>query len=111
LSKILQGLVRAKILASKRGVGGGLSLAESPKNLTILDVVNAVDPIARIHVCPLGIATHGARLCPLHRRLDAALEATERAFAKTTLADILNEPSRSVPLCDVSQKSRSKAGR
>lgn len=107
LSKILRGLVRAKVLTSQRG--GGVALAKSPGELTILDVVNAVEPIARIHVCPLGLASHGTRLCPLHKRLDAALADMEQAFAKTTLADILKEASPSVPLCDVKKKSRAKA--
>ena len=41
-----------------------------PTEVTILDVVNAVDPIQRIKTCPLGLKTHGVRLCPLHRRMD-----------------------------------------
>jgi len=49
--------------------------------------------------CPLGLAAHGLRLCPLHRRLDKALAMVEEAFSSTTLAEILAEPSKSVPLC------------
>ena len=45
------------------------------------------------------LAAHGVRLCPLHRRLDDALALVEKAFASTTLAEVLAEPSRSVPLC------------
>lgn len=100
LSKILQGLAKKKILQTQRGVGGGVSLARAPEELTILDVVNAVEPIERIRVCPLGLAAHGARLCPLHQRMDAVLAAIEAAFGKTTLAEILAEPGESVPLCD-----------
>ena len=100
LSKVLQALVRSGIVQSQRGVGGGMSLTKSPQELTILDVVDAVDPIGRIKECPLGLASHGVHLCPLHRRLDAALAMVETAFAKTTLAEVLAEPSRSIPLCD-----------
>ena len=49
--------------------------------------------------CPLGLAAHGKRLCPLHRRLDNALAEMEKAFAASTLAEILAEPTKSVPLC------------
>jgi Rrf2 family transcriptional regulator, nitric oxide-sensitive transcriptional repressor len=38
-------------------------------------------------------------LCPLHRRLDEAMETVETTFCDTTVADILNEPSNSQPLC------------
>jgi DNA-binding IscR family transcriptional regulator len=86
-----------------------MSLVKSPEDLTILEVVNGVEPIQRIRTCPLGLAAHGVRLCPLHRRLDDALAMVEKAFAATTLAEVLAEPSRSVPLCpfpDVRPKQR-----
>jgi Rrf2 family protein len=100
LAKVLHSLSAAKIVRSQRGIGGGMTLLRTPEELTILEVVNAVDPIRRIQECPLGLAAHGIRLCPLHRRLDNALAMVEDAFRKTTLAEILAEPSASVPLCD-----------
>jgi Rrf2 family protein len=105
LSKVLQNLRQAGLVASQRGVGGGVRLTSNPKELTILDVVNAVDPIERIRKCPLGLSSHGFHLCPLHRRLDNALESVETAFAETTLAEVLAEPSESVPLCDFPKPS------
>lgn len=99
LSKVLQQLVREKIVVSRRGAGGGFALAQSPGKIRILEIVQAVDPIQRIKTCPLRLAGHGKRLCPLHKRLDNALAEMEKAFATTTLADVLAEPTRSVPLC------------
>ncbi|MFQ6607805.1 MAG: RrF2 family transcriptional regulator [Fidelibacterota bacterium] len=43
LSQILQKLARAGILASKRGVQGGYHLQVSPGNVTLLDVIEAID--------------------------------------------------------------------
>lgn len=100
LAKILQALRRGGVVRSQRGVGGGMSLEKPPEELTILEVVDAVDPIRRIQTCPLGLASHGVRLCPLHRRLDDALAMVQQAFEQTTLAELLAEPSASVPLCD-----------
>jgi Rrf2 family nitric oxide-sensitive transcriptional repressor len=112
LSKVLQGLVRGGVVQSQRGLGGGMTLVKSPKDLTILEVVNAVEPIERIRTCPLGLAAHGVRLCPLHRRLDNALAMVEEAFATTTLAEVLAEPTKSVPLCPFpSVKARLKAAK
>jgi Rrf2 family protein len=99
LSKVLQSLRRAGLVHSQRGIGGGMTLTKSPAEITILEVVNAVEPIQRIRTCPLDLAAHGAHLCPLHRRLDNALSLFEDAFQQTTLAEVLAEPSRSVPLC------------
>jgi Rrf2 family transcriptional regulator, nitric oxide-sensitive transcriptional repressor len=99
LSKVLQSLTKAGIVQSQRGLGGGMSLARAPQEITILDVVNAVEPLQRIKTCPLGLAAHGVQLCPLHARLDRALETVEQAFGETTLAEVLAEPTQSVPLC------------
>jgi Rrf2 family protein len=101
LSKVLQQLRDSEVITSKRGVGGGIHLVKTPEELTILEVVNAVEPIVRIKTCPLGLSTHGVRLCPLHRRVDNALEMVETAFKSTTLAEVLADPNPSVPLCDV----------
>ncbi len=100
LSKVLQGLARHDVVHTQRGVGGGITLCKLPAELTILEVVNAVEPIERIHVCPLGLVTHGKNLCPLHRRMDQALASVEQAFQSTTLAEILAEPTSSTPLCE-----------
>src|SRR5438045_813686 len=73
LSKVLQSLSQGGVVHSQRGVGGGITLVKRPAELTILEVVNAVEPIRRITTCPLGLTAHGVRLCPLHRRVDDAL--------------------------------------
>ncbi len=112
LSKVLQSLGRAGIVQSQRGLGGGMTLTRPPEELTILEVVNGVEPIQRIRTCPLEIAAHGVRLCPLHKRLDTALAMVEDAFASSTLAEIIAEPSRSKPLCPFPNvKIESKRGK
>ena len=100
LSKVLQALRKSGIVNSQRGIGGGVTLGKDPKDLTILEVVQAVDPIQRIQTCPLDLPEHGIKLCPLHRRMDNALKLVEEALAATTLSEILDDPSKSVPLGD-----------
>jgi Rrf2 family transcriptional regulator, nitric oxide-sensitive transcriptional repressor len=98
LAKVLQELRRGGVVASQRGVGGGITLVKTPEELTILEVVNAVEPIQRIRTCPLGLESHGMHLCPLHRRVDSALAMVEKAFKQTTLAEVLADPNPSIPL-------------
>ena len=109
LSKVLQGLARGGVVQSQRGLGGGMTLVKLPEELTILEVVNAVEPIERIRTCPLGLAAHGVHLCPLHRRLDNAMATVEEAFAATTLAEVLAEPTTSVPLCPFPNAKRRRS--
>ncbi len=100
LSKLMQGLVRGGLVKSQRGLHGGFVLTWHPQELTILDVINVVEPFKRIRECPLGIQSHGTTLCPLHRRLDSAMEATETAFRETTVAEVLAQPGSVSPLCE-----------
>ena len=92
LSKVLQGLARAGIVRSQRGIGA------DPDELTIVDVVSVVDPLQRIESCPLGLREHCVKLFDLHRRLDNAMSFVEEAFRNSTLADVLADPSPGVPL-------------
>lgn len=97
LSKILRDLVVAELVQSQRGPSGGFTLARRPDRISILDVLNAVDPIKRIRKCPLGNPAH-LNLCPLHRRLDDSLARIEREFASTSLAELL-ETTTKTPRC------------
>jgi len=99
LSKLMQGMVRAGLVRSQRGLHGGFVLIRDPDQLTIWDVVEAVEPIKRIRSCPLEIQGHGPNLCPLHRRLDDALALVERSFRDTMLSELLDQEGASTPLC------------
>lgn len=105
LAKVLRELNRHGLVRSQRGLGGGISLAKSPQEMTVLEIVNAVDPVTRIKTCPLQLSSHGVQLCALHRRMDNALAMVESAFAETTLAEILNESTERLPLCEVGLNS------
>jgi Rrf2 family protein len=87
LSKILRDLVLAELICSQRGPNGGFSLAKPPEEISLLDVINAVDPIRRITKCPLGNPAH-TELCPLHRRIDDTMAMIETEFRGATLAEV-----------------------
>ena len=101
LSKVLQMLARAGLVVSTAGRSGGFRLTRRPEEISVLDVINAVDPIERIRECPLHLAGHGRDLCPLHRRLDDAMAQMETAFAQSTVADLLAEKTGVPPLCEL----------
>lgn len=101
LTRVLQDLCAVGLVQSRPGPGGGYELVKPTSELTILDVVNAVDPIQRIKRCPLGLTKH-TKLCPLHAELDRAYAATEAAFAGVTIQDLVGSTRPTIPLCEVS---------
>lgn len=102
LSKLMKNLVRANIVQSRRGLGGGFKLAGKPEDISIWDIIEASDNIGRIHSCPLEIEGH-TTLCPLHRRIDMALAQIEKAFRESTLDEILKDCGDAQPLCSLNK--------
>jgi len=100
LQKVLQDLVAAQLVTSRPGPGGGYMLRVQTGEITILDVINSVEPLQRIRHCPLGLKSHTS-LCPLHAELDKAFAATEAAFACVTIEQLINSTSPIIPLCDL----------
>ena len=100
LSKLMQGLVRANLVTSKRGLHGGFVLTKDASELTIWEITDAVEPFKRIRECPLGIGSHAGVLCPLHRRLDDAMALVEKSFRETTVTELLSEAGSVTPLCE-----------
>ncbi|HRJ48962.1 MAG: Rrf2 family transcriptional regulator [Phycisphaeraceae bacterium] len=93
LSKVMRHLVRARLVRSYRGPRGGFTLAADPRLVTLLDIVNAVDPIRRIDGCPLDNPLH-VTLCPLHRCLDDVLAHMEQTFRHVTVGSVLDGASQ-----------------
>lgn len=62
----------------------------APEELTVLAVVDAVDPIERIKTCPLKLEAHGIKLCPLHKQMDEVLESVQKCFGATTLTQLID---------------------
>lgn len=97
LSKVMQGLCKAGVVHSQRGLHGGFALVDDPSELSVLTVINAVEPIRRFHECPLGL--HGKDLCPLHSKLNDAAILLEETFGDSTIADLNDVPKSRKPLC------------
>lgn len=67
LAKILQKLVRAKIVRSYRGVKGGFSLARQAKDISVLDVLEAIEGKLSMNVCLADRKKCSfSRHCPVH---------------------------------------------
>jgi len=102
LLKVLKELDEAKVVVSRRGPGGGYALIKTPDQISVLEVVTAVDTIPRITECPLGISGH-VKLCPLHRLLDDVSRVVEDLLRETTVGDLVPARKR-IRSCDFPKK-------
>lgn len=67
LAKILQKLVKAKIVRSYRGVKGGFSLAKPSRDISVLDVLEAIEGKLALNLCLAERKTcEFSRRCPIH---------------------------------------------
>ncbi len=103
LSKVLQSMGRAGLVEARRGLRGGYVLTRPLDQLTVYDVVHAVDPLKRITHCPLKLSVHAHQLCSLHQRLDDAVAMLEAEFKQTTIASLLEDRGAPLPgpLCEL----------
>lgn len=89
LVKIARDLIKAKLVVAKEGRGGGYSLAKEPTDITLKQVVEAVDG----QVSTAGCLVHGAKKCPLadhcpHRvMMEKLTEEIGSILSKYKLAD------------------------
>ncbi|MFI5337808.1 MAG: Rrf2 family transcriptional regulator [Opitutales bacterium] len=94
IRRLLSALVRARLVTTHKGAGGGFTLAAAPKQCTLLDIYRAAEPqpaqgqglqhFAPNHRCPVG-ARIEAILQSAFAKAQAGMEAE---FARITLADI-----------------------
>lgn len=106
LAKVLQSLAKADLISGRRGVGGGYRLARPTTEISMLDVINAIDPIERITECPLKLENHSGKLCPLHGRLDEAARSMIDRFGSISLYDMLAEDPTTRPLCSTEMTAK-----
>ena len=90
LLKILQQMVRAGILRSKRGPRGGFSLAQSPKKVTMLKIIEAVDgPMSGQHSL-FEPPAKGKFTNKVESVYNKAVNQAKAVFDKTKLADLIS---------------------
>lgn len=97
LAKQLQALVRGGVLTATTGPRGGFRLARPPEEITLLQIVEAVDGSSRFYQCnEIRQRGRGAappeqcrKMCGIARHMHAAEAAWRASLARVTLADIV----------------------
>jgi len=93
LAKILGQLSRAGFVRSHRGAHGGFQIARSGREITMLDVVEAVDGPVAVNLCRGREPCEYQSQCPIEsawNEAESALRASLRAHTIDELADSAN---------------------
>ncbi len=94
-AKILRRLARAELLRSSRGVRGGFSLAREASNITLLDIVEAIEgPLALTACTPNPDACHLSDNCPANGVWTQVQEAMAEILKSATLEAMVSAPRK-----------------
>ena len=89
LLKILQQLVRANVLRSKRGPRGGFTLAQPVKKISMLQIVEAVDGPMVGTLDLTGLAPKDKFGIKAEQAYKKAIDASKAVFEKTKISDLI----------------------
>jgi Rrf2 family protein len=89
LAKIFQKLVRAGILRSAKGRGGGFSLAKPQHEINLIDIVEAIEGPQLLDACVVGLDKCNDQMpCSQHDLYKPIRQRLKDFLRTTTLADL-----------------------
>ncbi len=95
LKKTIQMLVRGGLVATQRGAQGGVRLSVSAEQVTIMDIIEAVEGPLAINPClTKGNHCQNESLCQLRPVLERAQSALKKELSRETLQEILDNSRR-----------------
>ena len=89
LAKILQQLARKGLLRSSKGPTGGFSLRQSPQEVSLLNIVEALDGLQEYQRCASGLAECNDDMpCGMHESWKALRSRIIEYLEGTSIADV-----------------------
>ena len=93
VAKLMKSLNRAGLVASTRGAGGGYTLGRSPAEISVADVIQAVEGPIALTACAETSDEHCGieMLCPVQGKWNRVNTAVRIALSEVKLADMVAE--------------------
>ncbi len=89
--KLLQKLSRAGFIESEMGKKGGYKLSKSPSDITVKQIVEAVQGPVLLNRClGKGYVCEKMENCPIHKKLNEWQSSLDEEMAGTTLEDLIS---------------------
>lgn len=95
LNHVLQELQRARLVQGRPSRTGGFTLARPPEEISMLEVVEAVEGPLQTSECVLaGRPCHMVDVCAAHQTWESAYVALKGELACATIADLAGDDGR-----------------
>lgn len=92
LPQILAALAQAELVDARAGRDGGYRLGRAPADISLLDVIRAVEPADGERGCLLwGRPCRQTDTCAIHAHWTAAQDALNQVLARTRFADLVGD--------------------
>jgi FeS assembly SUF system regulator len=105
VSKILKQLLQSGLLVSSRGINGGYSLAREPREISVCEIIAALEGPIALTECSTNFAgvCDLEQCCPIKENQRVINRVVRGALEKLTLADLIH-PLRLTTIQDASGK-------
>lgn len=92
LSKILQMLVKQKLLTSMKGPTGGFKLNHHPKRITLIEIIDAIDGLDVFTQCGIGFKKcSDSHPCPIHNDYKKVRDKVQQLFKNKSLQQLTED--------------------
>ena len=92
LGKILQVLVKKNFLNSSKGPNGGFYLKRPAMDITLMEVIDAIDGSASFEICVIrNSSCDHDNPCSMHHKMAPLWNEMRKIFATETIADLVAE--------------------
>ncbi len=92
LSKILQLLVKHKLLISMKGPTGGFRLNKEPDQIKLIEIIEAIDGLDIFNQCGIGFKKcNDDHPCPIHHEYKGVRDRIQKLFENKTLLDLTDD--------------------
>jgi FeS assembly SUF system regulator len=102
VSKVLKALCREEIIASQRGVKGGYMLARSPRQITVAEIIRALEGPIAVTECTNSLKDCSLKQgCPVRTNWHRINEAIQSSLERISLAEMAQPLANSLVVIDL----------
>ncbi|MCC6502987.1 MAG: Rrf2 family transcriptional regulator [Deltaproteobacteria bacterium] len=95
LSKIMQHLVKAGLVKSRRGARGGFFLARRPQEITLRQAIEAIEGPIFLNICLIKKGEcHRDEFCPVHQVWQEAQRKLMEVLDNKTMAQLVQDAEK-----------------